>query len=119
MRALAKLLAAGMLQGALLPGEKTRNLRRQRTCLKNEISATLCHNLKGAPPVSDPFGADGRCWLTGLELPGDKRETVDACLRVLDFLAGQLGILERDSARAALDSPEIPPPGDSLRRQRD
>src|SRR5665647_2003692 len=66
-RTLAKLLAAGMLEGTWLPGEETRALRRrlsrraqlvrQRTRLKNEVHATLYRNLKGAAP---PGGAGWR-----------------------------------------------------------
>src|SRR5665647_537762 len=116
-RTLAKLLAAGMLEGTWLPGEETRALRRrlsrraqlvrQRTRLKNEVHATLYRNLKGAAPVSDLFGAAGRRWLAGLELPADERETVDGCLRVLDFLGGEVAGLERAVARHALHSAEI------------
>jgi transposase len=41
-------------------------LIRQRTRIKNEISAVLVRNLKGRPPVSDLFGKKGRAWLAGL-----------------------------------------------------
>jgi len=116
-RTLAKLLAAGMLAGTWLPGEQTRALRRrlsrraqlvrERTRLKNEVYATLYRNLKGAAPVSDLFGAAGRRWLEELELPADERETVAGCLRVLDFLGGEVAHLEMGIARQAIDSPEI------------
>jgi transposase len=116
-RTLAKLLAAGLLQGTWLPDEATRALRRrlarraqlvrQRGRLKNEIHAALYRNLKGAGPASDLFGAAGRRWLAELELPGDERETVAGCLRVLDFLDGEVAHLERALARQALGSPEI------------
>jgi len=116
-RTLARLLAAGMLAGTWLPGEQTRALRRrlsrraqlvrQRTRLKNEVHATLYRNLKGAAPVSDLFGAAGRRWLEELELPADERETVAGCLRVLDFLGGEVAHLEKGIARQAIDSPEI------------
>ena len=116
-RTLAKLLAAGMLAGTWLPGEQTRALRRrlsrraqlvrQRTRLKNEIHAVLYRNLEGAGPASDLFGAAGRHWLEELELPADERETVEGCLRVLDFLGGEVAQLEKGIARQAIDSPEI------------
>ena len=57
--------------------------------------------------MSDLFGAAGRRWLAGLELPADERETVDGCLRVLDFLGGEVAGLERAVARHALHSAEI------------
>ncbi len=116
-RTLAKLLAAGMLQGTWLPDEETRALRRrlarraqlvrQRGRLKNEIHATLYRNLKGAGPASDLFGAAGRRWLGELELPADERETVEGCLRVLDFLDGEVAGLERALAARALGSAEM------------
>jgi transposase len=116
-RTLAKLLAGGMLEGTWLPSEEQRALRRrlarreqlvrQRTRLKNEVHAVLYRNLKGTPPTSDLFGAGGRCWLEDLELPDDERETADGCLRVLDFLGGEVERLERAIARQAVDSPEI------------
>ncbi len=116
-RTLARLLAAGMLEGTWLPDEATRALRRrlqrreqlvrQRSRLKNEIHATLYRNLSGAGPASDLFGTAGRRWLAGLALPADERETVDGCLRVLDFLGDEVDHLEQAVACQALASPEI------------
>ena len=95
-RTLARLLAAGLLHGCWLPDEPTRALRRrlarraqlvrQRTRAKNEVHAVLMRNLKGRPPMTDAFGKRGRAWLAELELPADERETVDGCLRQIDFL---------------------------------
>ena len=116
-RTLAKLLAGGLLEGTWLPGEETRALRRrlarraqlvrQRSRLKNEVHAALYRNLAGAGPASDLFGAAGRRWLAELELPADERETVEGCLRVLDFLGAEVDRLERSIARYALHSSEI------------
>ena len=116
-RTLARLLAAGLLEGTWLPSEELRALRRrlarreqlvrQRTRLKNEVHAVLYRNHTGAPPTSDLFGAAGRRWLEDLKLPDDERETVHGCLRVLDFLGGEVDLLERGIARQAIDSPEI------------
>jgi transposase len=116
-RKLARLLAAGLLTGCWLPDEATRSLRRwlsrraqlvrQRTRSKNEIHAVLMRNLKGRPPMSDVFGKGGRKWLAGLKLPLDERQTVDGCLRQIDFLGGEIAILEREIAQRAIDSPEI------------
>jgi hypothetical protein len=80
---------------------------RERTRLKNEVHATLYRNLKGAGPASDLFGGVGRRWLAELELPADERETVEGCLRALDFLGGEVSQLEKSIARQALGSPEI------------
>ena len=116
-RTLAKLLAGGLLEGTWLPDEEVRALRRQmarraqlvrqRSRLKNEVHAALYRNLAGAAPASDLFGAAGRRWLEELELPADERETVEGCLRVLDFLGAEVERLERSIARYALGSSEI------------
>jgi transposase len=116
-RTLARLLAAGLLNGCWLPDENTRALRRrlarraqlvrQRTRCKNEVHAVLMRNLKGRPPMTDVFGKRGRAWLTELELPGDERQTVDACVRQIDFFNGEIAILEREIAQHALASDDI------------
>jgi transposase len=116
-RTLARLLAAGLLHGCWLPDESTRALRRrlarraqlvrQRTRAKNEIHAVLMRNLKGRPPVTDAFGKRGRAWLAELDLPGDERQTVDGCLRQIDFVDAEIAILERAIAEHALASAEI------------
>jgi transposase len=122
-RKLARLLAAGLLTGCWLPDEATRSLRRwlsrraqlvrQRTRSKNEIHAVLMRNLKGRPPMSDAFGKGGRKWLAGLKLPLDERQTVDGCLRQIDFLGGEIAILEREIAQRAIDS-RLPASGHRL-----
>src|SRR3954471_6030982 len=116
-RTLARLLAAGLLRGCWLPDEPTRALRRrlarraqlvrQRTRCKNEVHAVLMRTLKGRPPMSDLFGRGGRVWLGELELPADERETVDGCLRQIDFLDAEVAILERGIAEHALGSEAI------------
>lgn len=114
---LCELLAAGFLPSVFAPDEEARALRRrlarraalvrQRTRAKNELHAVLARNLKGRPPMSDVFGVRGREWLAGLELPADERETVDGCLRQVDFLAREVDALERGLARTALSSEGI------------
>ena len=116
-RTLARLLAAGLLHGCWLPDEPTRALRRrlarraqlvrQRTRAKNEIHAVLMRNLKGRPPMSDVFGRGGRVWLAELELPADERETVDGCLRQIDYLDTEIALIERGIAEHALGSQAI------------
>jgi transposase len=116
-RTLARLLAAGLLHGCWLPDEPTRALRRrlarraqlvrQRTRAKNEIHAVLMRNLKGRPPMSDVFGRGGRVWLAELELPADERETVDGCLRQIDYLDTETALIERGIAEHALGSQAI------------
>ncbi len=116
-RTLCELLAAGFLPAVFGPDEETRTLRRrlarraalvrQRTRAKNELHAVLARNLKGRPPMSDVFGVRGREWLSALPLPADERETVAGCLRQVDFLDQEVGLIERELAKAALRSAEI------------
>jgi transposase len=114
---LCELLAAGFLPTVWSPDEFTRGLRRRlqrrcklvrsRTRAKNECHAVLARNLKGRPPMTDVFGKAGREWLAALELPADERETVECCLREVDFLDSEVGLVERELASEALDSGEI------------
>jgi len=116
-RTLCELLDAGFLPGVFSPDEWTRSLRRRlqrrsklvraRTRAKNELHAVLARNLKGRPPMSDVFGKAGRAWLGALELPPDERETVEGCLRQVDFLDAEVGLIERELAGQALSSEEI------------
>ena len=78
-RTLAELLAADLVPRVWVGDEQTRVLRRltsrrsqlvrARTRPKNEISAVLVRNLRGRPPMTDPFGSQGRAWLNDLTLP--------------------------------------------------
>jgi transposase len=114
---LCELLAAGFLPTVWSPDELTRALRRRlqrrsklvraRTRAKNECHAVLARNLKGKPPMSDVFGKQGRRWLAVLELPADERETVECCLREVDFLDCEVGLIERELAAQGLASEEI------------
>ena len=116
-RGLAELLAGGLLNSVWLGDEPIRALRRrmsrrgqlvrQRTRAKNEVHAVLHRNLKSRPPVTDIFGKVGRRWLSALELPLDERQTVDGCVRQIDFLDGELEVIDRAIAEHALGSPEV------------
>src|SRR5256885_14958596 len=57
--------------------------------------------------MTDVFGKAGRAWLAALELPADERETVDGCLREVDFLDSEVGLIESELARQALGSEAI------------
>jgi transposase len=69
-RTLARLLAAGELEGVWMPDQRTRVLRRRlqrrsqlvraRARAKNEIHAVLMRCLVGRAPFSDLFGVEGR-----------------------------------------------------------
>jgi transposase len=68
-RMLARLLAAGLLNGCWLPDERTRSLGRRlarraqlvrhRTRCENGVHAVLMRNLKRRPPMTDAFGKSG------------------------------------------------------------
>src|SRR6266702_3488233 len=90
-----------------LPISARAQLVRQRTRAKNQVHATLVRNLKGKPPVSDLFGVRGRRWLAAQELPADERETVTACLRQIEFLDGEIALIERALAEQVLASAEM------------
>jgi transposase len=116
-QALAKLLAAGSLDGLWMPDEQTRALRRRlarrtqlvkaRTRAKNECHAVLVRRLITKPAVSDLFGLAGREWLRDVELPLEERETVDGCLRQIEFLDQEIAEVEKQVARDAITSPQI------------
>lgn len=115
-RTLARLLAAGVLTGVWTPDEPTRALRRlvarraavvrARTRAKNEIHAVLSRNLCPRPPVTDAFGAAGRRWLAGLDLPEEEAITLAGCLRHIDALDVEVKELDHSLARRLVDSPE-------------
>lgn len=116
-RTLAKLLAAGELDSIWMPDHATWVMRRRlgrrsqlvwaRTRAKNQIHAVLMRQLIGRPPMSDLFGAKGRRWLSGLQLPDEERETVDGAMRQIAFLDGEIAAVERLIANAALQSAQI------------
>jgi transposase len=82
-------------------------LVRSRTRAKNEIHAVLARRLQGKPPCSDLFGVKGRRWLAGLELAPEERESVDAGIRHVEFLDGEIAAVEKLIAQQALSWPEI------------
>src|SRR3954468_9751808 len=116
-RTLARLLWSGELDAVWMPDERCRVLRRRlarreqlvhsRTRAKNEIPAVLQRRLQGKPPCSDLFGVRGREWLAGLELSPEERESVDAGIRHIEFLDGEIAAVERLIAQQALGWPEI------------
>lgn len=112
-RTLATLLSRGELESVWMPDERCRVMRRRlarreqlvrsRSRAKNEIHAVL----QGRPPCSDLFGVKGRRWLADLELPQEERESVDAGIRHIEFLDGEIAAVERLIAQQALAWPEI------------
>jgi transposase len=116
-RTLARLLAAGSLDGVWMPDEATWVMRRRlsrrgqlvwaRSRAKNQVHAVLMRQLVGRPPFSDVFGVKGRRWLAELELAFEERETVDAAVRQIEFLDQEIKAVEQLIAQAALASGEI------------
>ncbi len=116
-RTLARLLAAGSLDGVWMPDEATWVMRRRlsrrgqlvwaRSRAKNQVHAVLMRQLVGRPPFSDVFGAKGRAWLAELQLAFQERETVDAAMRQIEFLDQEIKAVEQLIAQAALGSGEI------------
>jgi transposase len=82
-------------------------LVRARSRAKNEIHAVLMCCLKGKPPFSDLFGVAGRKWLRQLELPVEEAETVEACMRHIEFLDAEVAEVERVVARYGMSCSEI------------
>jgi transposase len=62
---------------------------------------------KQTATVSDLFGVKGRQWLRGLDLPLEESETVQACLRHVEFLDSEIEQVERLICQEALKSPQI------------
>jgi transposase len=116
-RTLARLLAAGSLEAVWMADERTRVMRRRlarraqlmtaRSRCKNEIHAVLIRRLITAPKVSDLFGQAGRVWLGELVLPLEERESLDASMRQIEFLEGEIGDVDRLIALDALGWPEV------------
>jgi transposase len=114
-RMLAELLAAGLIprEGDQRTGvlrrrvSRRRGLVKQATTVQNAASAVRVRNLKRRPALSDLFGTAGRAWRGRIELPQDEHETLDGCLRQLDFLQGELAGVDKAIAEAAPASDDI------------
>jgi transposase len=117
-RVLAQLLAVGFLGEVWTPDETARARRRmisrrcglvrERTRQKNQVHAVLQRNLVGRQPMSDLFGVKGRAWLAEqlVELPLDEGLTVDAALRQIDFIDGEIAQIDKLLAGDALGEPD-------------
>src|SRR5215210_6103015 len=117
-KVLARLLAVGYLDEVWTPDDRTQTRRRlitrrcalvrARTRAKNQVHAVLQRNLLGRPPVTDLFGRKGRGWLAEqiVGLPLDERLSVEAGVRQVDFLAGEIEQLDRILGADALSDPD-------------
>src|SRR5436305_4099643 len=114
---LASLRAADFLPEVWLPDAETERMRRlvarrnqvvrHRTRVKNEVHAILHAHLVPPCPHADLFGRLGRLWLDGQPLPDDERAAIARHLRELDRLGEDLGVLDTDVAREAIDNPAV------------
>lgn len=113
---LAELLAADYLPPVWQPDQATRQLRRlvahraglvrDRTAVRNRVSAVLARRLVRAP-VTDVFGVRGRAWLASLELPADEGLTVATAVRLDAALSREIEVAERAVAAAVVDDPRV------------
>jgi transposase len=113
---LARLLTADLLPEVWVCDERIGALRRrlarrgalvrQRTRAKNEVHAVIARCLLGRPPASDLFGKNGRAWLADQDLAEEERETVEGCLRQIDFLDSEVERIDRRVSQFVLGSGE-------------
>jgi transposase len=83
------------------------HLVRHRSSLKQRVHATLLTH--GRPcPVSDLFGVSGRALLERLALPEPWAGCVEASLRLIDELDGQIASCERDLRRLGAEHRYVP-----------
>ena len=116
-RTLARLLAAGSVDGVWMPDRWTWVMRRRlsrrsqlvwaRSRAKNQVHAVLMRQLVGRPPVADLFGVKGRRWLSELQLAPEESETVSAAMRQIEFFEREIAEVEQLIALAAMESAEI------------
>jgi transposase len=106
---LRELLRAGTLPESWMPPAHIAEARTQvrlrralvgeRTAWYQRIHAILFHH--GLPDRSQLLTADGRAWLTRVELPAVARQAVDLALRMIDRLDAELDPLDTQLARIA------------------
>ncbi len=118
-RTLAQLLAGGFLAEVWTPDEQTRvrrrlisrrgHLVRQMVREKNQVHAVLQRQLKERPPMTDMFGVKGRVWLASQQehLPVDEQQSVNACLRQIDFVKKEIELVDVEIAKQVLASEDI------------
>ena len=81
-------------------------LVRQRTRAKNEVHAVISRACT-AGRRSAICSARRPRWLAGQELAEDERETVEGCLRQIDFLDAEIALVDGKVAQFVLGSAEV------------
>lgn len=57
--------------------------------------------------MTDLFGSRGRAWLAAQHLPPDEHQSIEASLRQLDFVDGELRLIDASIAEQALGCPAV------------
>ena len=59
--------------------------------------------------MTDVFGHKGRIWLSDQRrpMPIDEQHTVHACLRQIDFLQGEIDLVDKEIAKEVLADQDI------------
>jgi transposase len=114
---LAELCRRQLVPAIWLPGPDVRaererarwrlHLVRHRSSLKQRVHAVLLAHGKPCP-VSDLFGVSGRALLRRLALPQPWAGSVEASLRLIDMLDGEISELERELRRLGADHRYVP-----------
>src|ERR671936_95287 len=109
---LAELCRRDLVPAIWLPGPDVRadrerarfrlHLVRRRTALKQRVHFTLIAHGKPCP-VADLFGARGRRLLDRLDIPEPWRSTLEASIRLIDILDGEIGSQEREQRALRAD----------------
>jgi len=117
-RALADLLAAGLLKGIWVPPQPVRDLRAlvsrrfravsMSTAAKNRLHSVLHRANAGLPDEGSPFAPENRDWWDGLPLSLVERTLVREDLDTLDFAQGQKERLEAAMHELAASDPRVP-----------
>jgi transposase len=112
---LAQLLRCDFLPEVWQPDEATRRLREltgrrsalvgQRTAMRNRVHSVLAMRLIEEPKKL--FNAEGREWLKTVELDAQGRMLIDTDIRQLEFLDGEIALLDQELARRGHASEQV------------
>ena len=115
-RILAHLLRADLIAECYVAPREVRQVRallRQRTSLvkmrtmvKNRVHSHL-DRYDYSSPWSDAFGVSGLMWLKGLELEPTDRCILDSHIRHMEWLNGEIGLLDSRIAGHAMKSDDV------------
>jgi transposase len=114
-RMLASLLRVGLIPEVYVPTEEVRAqkmlwreriwLVRMHVRLKNRIHRLLNHYHVEVPEFSDLFGAAGRRFLEGIELPDPGERILKAQLKLLESYRSQIQEVQRWAVQATQNHP--------------